>query len=60
MIHGYVHDQNLVGIPDVTVALHDEEGDQIDVMGQATTDRLGYFTLEAANVQDYVGRSVYI
>jgi hypothetical protein len=50
VLHGIVRDQQLHGVPNVTVALYDASGNWLQQLGYAGTEANGYFRLEARNV----------
>ena len=46
ILHGFVKDKNLIPMQDITVAIYDEEGNWMKVIGYACTDVKGYFRLD--------------
>jgi hypothetical protein len=50
ILHGYVRDRNLKGVPGVTVALYDRKAVWVQRLGYACTDAKGYFTLRASDI----------
>jgi len=50
VLHGYVRDQNLNGVSNLTVSLFDRSGARIEGLGYACTDSKGYFRITARNV----------
>lgn len=50
VFHGFVRDQQLKGVPNVTVALYDERGNWAEQLGYAGTSAIGYFRLNARNL----------
>ena len=50
VLHGFVRDQQLRGVANVTVALYDASGNWIQQLGYAGTSANGYFRLEARNL----------
>lgn len=45
VVHGFVRDNDLKGVPNLTVALYDPKGTWMQVVGYACTDEKGYFRL---------------
>ena len=45
IVHGFVRDKEVTGIPNLTVAIYDEKGTWIRRLGFACTDERGYFKL---------------
>jgi hypothetical protein len=45
IVHGFVRDKELTGIPNLTVAIYDENGTWIQALGFACTNERGYFKL---------------
>jgi len=45
IVHGFVRDKDLTGVPNLTVAIYDEKGTWIQALGFACTDARGYFKL---------------
>ncbi len=45
VLHGYVRDKRLTGIPNLIVALYDDKGQWIQELGYGRTDKSGYFKM---------------
>ncbi|HWP54373.1 MAG TPA: hypothetical protein VN476_09540 [Pyrinomonadaceae bacterium] len=50
VLHGFIRDQQLRGVPKVTVALYDSSGNWIQQLGFAGTSANGYFRLDVHNL----------
>lgn len=50
VLHGIIRDQQLHGVPNVTVALYDASGNWLQQLGYAGTSANGYFRLDAHNL----------
>jgi len=50
VLHGFIRDQQLRGVPNVTVALYDSSGNWIQQLGFAGTSANGYFRLEVRSL----------
>lgn len=48
MLYGYVRDADLVGQPELTVALYDMQGRWVKVLGHDCTDERGHFEIRTA------------
>ena len=59
-LYGYVHDQDLLAAPNLTVALYNEEGSWIVALGHIVTNRSGYFKLEVREFEQYAGQPLYV
>ncbi len=46
ILHGFVKDNNLNPMRDITVAIYDEEGNWMKAIGYACTDAKGYFRID--------------
>ena len=60
VLHGRVLSQELTGIPCLTVALYDANGNWIEPLGYAATESNGYFRLTAGQEAWPVRRSTYL
>jgi hypothetical protein len=59
IVHGFVRDRALKGIPKLTVAIYDGKGAWIQALGFACTDERGYFKLSFSSAKPGAGtRSV--
>ncbi|MCP4401360.1 MAG: hypothetical protein GY801_29180 [bacterium] len=45
ILHGFVRNKNLKGLPNLTVALYEKRGKWIEQLGYACTDKIGYFKI---------------
>jgi hypothetical protein len=52
LLHGFVRDKTLNGVPNLTVALFDPNGGRIDALGHGCTDANGYFHTSSKNVSN--------
>lgn len=52
VLHGFIRDQQLRGVSNVTVALYDETGNWAQRLGYAPTSPNGYFRLNARNLSN--------
>jgi hypothetical protein len=52
LLHGFVRDKTLTGVPNVTVALFDPNGGRINGLGHGCTDANGYFRVTSKNVNN--------
>ena len=50
LLHGFVRDRTLKGVPNLTVALFNPNGGRINELGHACTDANGYFQVTSKNV----------
>src|SRR6185369_10631711 len=50
VLHGFIRDEQLRGVPNVTVALYDSSGKWIQQLGFAGTSANGYFKLEVRSL----------
>jgi len=48
ILYGFVRNADLVGQPELTVALYDTQGRWVEALGHACTDERGYFELRAS------------
>jgi hypothetical protein len=51
IVHGFVRDKELTGIPNLTVAIYDEKGTWIQALGFACTNERGYFKLSFSSAK---------
>lgn len=59
IVHGFVRDKELAGIPNLTVAIYDEKGTWIQALGFACTDERGYFKLSFTSTKAGTGTSTF-
>jgi hypothetical protein len=52
VLHGFVRDKTLNGVPNLTVALFDRTGGRLDALGHGCTEANGYFTIAARNMKN--------
>ena len=52
VLHGFVRDKNFKGVPNLTVALYDQQGKWVGQLGYACTDKTGYFKLSYSHMRD--------
>lgn len=55
-LYGFVRDQDLKGLPNLTVALYSKQGKWIESLGFACTNKKGYFKLVATSDLDTLQR----
>jgi hypothetical protein len=60
VVHGRVLTQELTGIPHLTVALYDANGNWVESIGYACTESNGYFKLAAGREGLPTGRQVFL
>ncbi len=59
IVHGFVRDKELTGIPNLTVAIFDEKGVWMREVGFACTDARGYFKLSFSSARAGEGTSTF-
>lgn len=59
IVHGFVRDKELTGVPNLTVAIYDEKGTWIQALGFACTDERGYFKLSFTSATAGTGTSSF-
>jgi hypothetical protein len=52
LLHGFVRNKELKGVPNLTVALFNPNGERIDELGHGCTDANGYFRLTSKNANN--------
>jgi hypothetical protein len=60
LLHGLVHDEDLVPAPHLSIALYDQDGSWIAPLGYSATNRYGNFKLECLDLDRYAGQSLYV
>ena len=45
VLHGRVYSKEIIGVPNLTVSLHDQKGKWLEPFGYVCTDKTGYFRL---------------
>lgn len=59
IVHGFVRDKELTGVPNLTVAIYDAKGTWIQALGFACTDERGYFKLSFSSAKTGTGTSTF-
>ncbi|MGH8583539.1 MAG: hypothetical protein ACREWG_12300 [Gammaproteobacteria bacterium] len=59
IVHGFVRDKALAGLPNLTVAIYDTKGTWIQAVGFACTDERGYFKLSFSRAKGAEGTSSF-
>jgi hypothetical protein len=59
IVHGFVRDKELNGVPNLTVAIYDEKGTWIQALGFACTNERGYFKLSFSSARAGAGNSSF-
>lgn len=52
VLHGFVRDKHVKGVPNLTVALYDQQGKRVGQLGYACTNKTGYFKLSYSHMRD--------
>jgi len=60
ILHGFVRNKDRQGVPDLTVALYDPNGDRVNNLGQACTDANGYFKIISKDANSIGASNVYV
>ena len=58
ILHGFLRDKGLKGLPDLTVALYDQEGNRIRQLGYACTEKIGYFKISYGRSTDNTAEQI--